>query len=371
MTTRVLSVLFSLFFLILGLSHSPAVQAEPAMKRGANLAHWLQHKGTQPIDKTDLKALHTAGFDHVRLPFDPMVLGWNPERPEELPLADKLRDAVDMILASGLNIIFDMHPENKFKLSLEKDPENVDALVRLWRKLAREYAGVPPNRLAFELLNEPTFWSGGPKPWNVLVQQLHAAVRENAPKHLILASTRKSGGVAYLKDLQPLKDPNVMYVIHLYQPHVFTHQGPKWSQYSAISGVPFPASKAGDAAKYIDPLAPSDKLARAEKGFREYIDTDYGQAEMQEYLEIATEWAKKHNVRLICNEFGVIAAHADRDSRYRWINDARVLFEKNNIGWTIWDYAADFGITRTPNSRIGPRELDPAALKALGLTKGS
>jgi hypothetical protein len=42
----------------------------------------------------------------------------------------------------------------------------------------------------------------------------------------------------------------------------------------------------------------------------------------------------------------------------------RVAFEKNGIGWNMWDYRANFGLATDVN---GKRVADPAVVEALGL----
>src|SRR5207248_9520886 len=47
----------------------------------------------------------------------------------------------------------------------------------------------------------------------------------------------------------------------------------------------------------------------------------------------AAEWAKRWNVPLTCNEFGVYRKNSDPQDRARWLRDVRTTLEHNGIGW--------------------------------------
>jgi hypothetical protein len=78
----------------------------------------------------------------------------------------------------------------------------------------------------------------------------------------------------------------------------------------------------------------------------------------------AAAWAKKWNVPLTCNEFGVYRKTANPEDRARWLSDVRTALEKNGIGWTMWDYAGGFGVVERNN---GTTTIDEMTVKALGL----
>jgi hypothetical protein len=83
-------------------------------------------------------------------------------------------------------------------------------------------------------------------------------------------------------------------------------------------------------------------------------------------IEQVAAWARKHNVRVMCNEFGVYRALADPGDRAKWISDVRVALERHRIGWTMWDYAGDFGLV---SGQPGSRVVDASVLSALGLDR--
>lgn len=85
---------------------------------------------------------------------------------------------------------------------------------------------------------------------------------------------------------------------------------------------------------------------------------------MEAEINQAADWAKRNNVPLICNEFGVFRYGADAQDRIAWIKDVRTSLERHNIGWAMWDYSGSFGVV---TKKEGKAELDEATVKALGL----
>lgn len=68
---------------------------------------------------------------------------------------------------------------------------------------------------------------------------------------------------------------------------------------------------------------------------------------------------------LTCNEFGVYRAYTPAPDRLRWLADVRAALERHRIGWTMWDYAGDFGVA--VREKGGGARLDPETAAALGL----
>ena len=75
-------------------------------------------------------------------------------------------------------------------------------------------------------------------------------------------------------------------------------------------------------------------------------------------------WAAAHGVPLTCNEFCVYKVFAPRAARLRWLADVTSVFVEQGIGWTVWDYAGNFGVA---TGEGGHRQPDVEVLAALGL----
>ena len=81
-------------------------------------------------------------------------------------------------------------------------------------------------------------------------------------------------------------------------------------------------------------------------------------------LDQVSAWAKRRNVPITCNEFGVYRKAAKPEDRARWISDVRTALEQHGMGWTMWDYSGGFGVVTKDSGRAVPDEV---TLRALGL----
>lgn len=387
---------FKLFFLLifnLGIwLGAAAVQAGdlPVLKRGVNLSHWLQYGGRQPIVAADMDMIRRAGFDHVRIPFDPIQLGWNPDAlpPTDQPNLDftRLDRAVDLALQADLALILDFHPQDSVRNRIETETGAQHAFLDFWGRLAERYAHHPISRVVFELLNEPQYYQDdGATRWDQLQRQTLAQIRLYVPEHLVLLAGIHGGSIEGLQYLSPVADAQVRYVFHFYEPALFTHLNAPWEPFLSgpqgmITGLPYPAR---DAINQVSLLANANP-AIAWAAINQYIRERWGPARIQRIFARAAAWAAQRGMTLVCTEFGALRHGPDALARRRWLYDTRSALENSAIGWTVWDYADLFGvatatglITVTEDYAIVPvdaenpqRQFDSTALRALGLTGG-
>ncbi|MBI3478453.1 MAG: glycoside hydrolase family 5 protein [Acidobacteria bacterium] len=348
---------------------SPAVARAQHLRRGINLSEWFaqvwdkrgytrEHFETwTTVD--DIALIKSMGFDHVRLSVNPQPM-FTMNQPQKLPpeYLSYLDAAVKMILDHGLVVVIDMHPESDFKQRLAKDDSFVEQFSDFWRAVAQHYSAWDPDRVIFEVLNEPEL--GDRYRWVGVQTKLASAIREGAPKHTIIAAGARWSDDDDLLFQEPLRDPNVIYNFHFYEPHIFTHQGATWGEYywHWLKGLHYPSTP--ETAEQVAMLVPSevDRLRVIRYG-RDHWDA----ARMESEMKQAAEWADRRGVSLVCNEFGVYRM-ADPQDRVGWIHDVRVALEHNKIGWTMWDYSGSFGVVTKKDGRAIP---DDGALKALGL----
>lgn len=354
--------------LVLALGAMPAralaIEGRPPLRRGIALSHWLQYGGRQTVGAEDMDLLRASGFDHVRLPVDPLFLGWRPSRPDILPGLDRVHSALDLALGHGLDVILDLHPEDNLRRPLEEDPELEPAFAALWRILARS-AAAHPDRIAVEVLNEPQYYGRAGRRWPQVQERLLAAIRHVAPDSLALLSGAQGGSAEGLAALPPSTDPATAYVFHYYLPYLFTHQGADWmaeDKYTAAAHVrrlDYPAAQA-----LLPQDIAADQRKRVEREFARYRAEDWRAERIARDIGIAASWAAEHGRRVLCTEFGVLRTHADPVSRYRWLADCRIALEAAGFGWSLWDYADIFGVTE---DGAMPRRLEEGAIAALGL----
>lgn len=339
------------------------------LRRGINLSHWFsQSKGgdysenhlREHTTRRDLELIKSLGFDHVRFPVEPAPL-FDEAHPSKLN-SDYLRRldaALDMLLASGLSVVLDIHPADEFKVKLRTDDRHVEAFADFWRSLARHVSARDPERLFLEILNEPMVED--PYRWMGIQARLAAGIREGAPRQTIIATAPRWSAVDQLLLIEPLADRNVIYNFHFYEPHTFTHQGATWGSdyWPFIKNVPYPSGP-----ELIAPLLSSVERESARAALKQYADERWNAERIEHSVALAAEWAQRRGVPLTCNEFGVYRAFAPVDSRLRWIEDVRLALERHRIGWAMWDYAGDFGVALRKN---GQAEPDPETAAALGL----
>lgn len=328
----------------------------PLLKRGINLSHWLTHYGRQPVVKADMILIKNAGFDHVRIPFDPAYLGWNPDNlanAGSMPQIGSLDAAVDLAISNGLVAVVDFHPGSSLKNRIETDSAVQDAYIKLWTSLAERYKGKPQASLVYELLNEPQYWNNGPATWYVLRQKVLTALRSKDTQHMILLSGGYGGGLRGILEDPGVTDSAVGYTFHYYQPYLFTHNGAPWEPHlsqieDTFTGLRYPAAL--NTMDNIKPKTGTD-LSAITIAFNEYVAQNWAYQRIHSDIEGVKTWATNHgNAKVYCNEFGVLRLTQDEASRSSYLKDVRTAVESFGMGWTVFDYADIFGIAKATGS---------------------
>jgi aryl-phospho-beta-D-glucosidase BglC (GH1 family) len=340
------------------------------LRRGINLSEWFAQvydpKGYTKehfqswTTSSDIALIKSTGFDHVRLSVNPQPIMEAAERAAgEAEYFGYLDGAMKMILDAGLAVELDVHPDSDFKARLAKEDEFVERFADFWSTVAQHYSSWDPDRVFFEVLNEPEMRDA--YRWYGVETKLAAAIRRAAPTHTILAAGARWDDDDDMVFLEPLSDANVIYVFHFYEPHIFTHQGATWSTYywHWLKGLHYPSSPENAAQVAALVPEPRDRLQVIRYG-QEHWDAARIEAEINQ----AAEWGRQHNVPLTCNEFGVYRNFSDPQDRVAWIKDVRVALERHNIGWAMWDYSSSFGLVTKKDGRAA---LDENIVKALGL----
>ncbi len=340
------------------------------LRRGINTSGWFAQVYDQRgytkehfqswTTAEDIALIKSMGFDHVRLSVNPQPMMMN-HRPDEIP-ADYLGyvdAAVKMILDQGLAVMIDLHPDSDFKTKLAKDDSFVQEFSDFWRTLARHYSTWDRERVFFEILNEPEL--SDRYRWYGVQAKLAAAIREGAPQHTMIATGARWSNDDELVFLEPLRDTNVIYTFHFYEPTIFTHQGATWGSYfwRWVKGLHYPSSPESTAKVAAGVPDAVDRLAVVRYG-QDHWDASRIDAEITQ----VAEWARQHGVPVVCNEFGVYRDYSEPQDREAWIHDVRTALERHGMGWTMWDYSGNFGVVVKKDGRSVPDEI---TLRALGL----
>ncbi|WP_167784693.1 glycoside hydrolase family 5 protein [Ramlibacter rhizophilus] len=242
--------------------------------------------------------------------------------------ARRVDEVVDGLLRRNAYVILNMHHymqlsgNDLHRHEFKVDPAVVETrFLNMWRQIAARYKD-RPNRLVFELLNEPNGKLDG-EPWNELAAKALAVVRQTNPDRAVIIGPGSWNNVKELPRLKLPKDPNLIVAIHTYEPFNFTHQGVEWRKPPLPAGIPC-----------------CDARQRRE---------------MTETLEAARDWNRKHGVPLHLGEFGAYSK-GDMRSRVNWARHMRDEAEKRGIGWTWWELASDFSGVWNPetNSWVEP-----------------
>lgn len=178
----------------------------------------------------------------------------------------RLEKALPLCEEYGLRVVLDLHsPPGGGAISggyvaandrLFTDPASQRRFVEIWRTLAARFKGARPI-WGFDLVNEPVDEDAAEScdDWQGLVARAAAAVRGVDPGRLLIIEPAQWGGPEGFASLRPLPMSNIVYSVHMYLPHAFTHQGvPESGPPLAYPGVI--QGKAWDKAQLERALAP-------------------------------------------------------------------------------------------------------------------
>ena len=374
MTRALLFIFFSTALPSLSLAQIVPTSTVPAsrlehLRRGINLSEWFaQVYDSRGYTKehfeswttaSDIALIKSAGFDHVRLSVNPQPMMDAARRSGgTAEYFGYLDAAIKTILDAGLAVELDMHPDSDFKARLAKEDDFVERFADFWRTVAQHYSSYDPERVFFEILNEPEMRDA--YRWYGVEAKLAAAIRQGAPAQTILAAGANWDDDDDMVILEPLRDPNVIYVFHFYEPHIFTHQGATWGAFywHWLKGLHYPSTP--ENAAQVAPLLP-DAVHRLD--VIRYGQDHWDASRIEAEINQTADWGKRNGVPLVCNEFGVYR-HADPQDRIAWIKDVRTTLERHGIGWAMWDYSGSFGVV---TKKEGKAQLDADTVKALGL----
>ena len=341
------------------------------LRKGVNITGWFaqasggynrEHLETF-ITSDDIWLIRHMGFDHVRLGVDPEANLFHFDQADAIPPESLgyLDEAVKKIVDQGLAVIIEPHAEHQFKEGFARD-DFVDRFADFWRALAQHFSALDPDKVFFEVLNEPNF----PQKhrWYGIQARLLAAIREGAPRNTVILVGDQDDSIEGLLALEPVRDPNVIYAFHYYDPYIFTHQGADWADNFShyLKGVTYPSDpdSAKKAAAQVPPSDAVDRFHIVQYGMERW-NGDRIEAEINQ----VAEWAARWSVPVICDEFGVYKKVAAAHDREEWLKDVRSALERHGIGWTVWDYNSDgFGVVSRSEGHVKP---DNASLHALGL----
>jgi aryl-phospho-beta-D-glucosidase BglC (GH1 family) len=347
----------------------PAFERAEHLRRGVNLSGWYaQTKDFSPgrmdayMSVADMQQLKAMGFDHVRLSIDPepLIAEVDTGRLRQAPMA-RLDRTVAELTGAGLAVVLDIHAEQSFNAPLLHGDDGVLRFLAFWGQFAQHFAGTDPEKVYFEVMNEPSMddlyrWAG-------IEARAVAVIRKAAPRHTVIATAAQWGHQDGLLAMEPVRDENVIYTFHDYDPMWFTHQGATWGTqgWAFLHGVPYPATP--ESIQAVLGQEPDDRVRLwVERYGLEKWDAKRIGAE----IAAVAAWGQSRGVPLYCGEFGVYKQYADARSRATWISDMRTALEAQHVGWAMWDWDGNFGLATKQNGTV---VVDQDVLRALGLAR--
>ncbi len=337
------------------------------LQRGINLSMWYAQTGDNSAQHiaayttpADFALIKSVGFDHVRLSInpEPLISRASPIALKPDAMA-RLDNSVQQILASGLNVILDIHPEDSWKTAMTKDETGPPKFSDFWAAFAEHYAKTDPNRVFFEIMNEPilTDWYR----WEGIQLRAVERIRQVAPHHTLIATASNWASLDATLSLEPIRDDDIIYTFHYYTPFWFTHQGAGWGSQNWVylHGVPYPSTP-----ENVSTVIGEEPDERAKLELERYGWDRWDAARIGSEFAAAAAWAQKRNVPVYLGEFGVFRDYSIPAQRDMWISDVRTAAETKHFGWCMWDYQANFGlVTKGADGTV----VDDGVLHALGL----
>ncbi|XHB99500.1 cellulase family glycosylhydrolase [Nitratireductor sp. ac15] len=378
---------------LLALASGPLEAATFSAERGLNLdlwdtwpneAEWSRDGVLLPypewrrkLNLSELTQLKGNGFDFLRMPVDPIpFLSPKAEHLRERLLVSVL-EGVRTINAAGLKVIVDLHPiprgADRFAgvEELLRDDALFERYLGLVRDMGRTLSGEDPERVAFELMNEPVTGCEGAEgaAWDEQLGRLFAAARSSAPRTTLVLSGACWGSAQGLSALNPntIPDDNILWAFHSYDPFILTTQGALWAGdfIRYVTGIPYPphehkselAVAVGKARGRIRADAPFMRRS----GMLDYLDEQIDgvdteaelEAQMDAPFKTVADWAARHGVdpqNILLGEFGMIRQEYQNPDvipgewRAAYIRDMIEKAEERGFAWSIWGYGGAFGI---------------------------
>jgi aryl-phospho-beta-D-glucosidase BglC (GH1 family) len=210
---------------------------------------------------------------------------------------------------TGLMVVIDLHTtpgdrSNDKENLIFKEKKYQQKFIDVWRKIAQRYQDNDAV-WGYDLANEPVErgTSANLHTWQSLADLAAKKIREIDPDRAIIVEPGDWGNPEGLKNFKPLSVQGVVYSVHMYHPHKFTHQG-------------------------VDTTRASNLL------YPGIIDGKFwDKNQLRQALKPVIDFQNIHNVHIYIGEFSAIR-WAPVDSAYRYLKDAIEIFEENNWDWS-------------------------------------
>ncbi|MGB4727565.1 MAG: cellulase family glycosylhydrolase [Thermogutta sp.] len=223
----------------------------------------------------------------------------------------RLDEALPVCRKAGILVTVDLHTppggrDSSSACRMFQVREFQEAFIQIWEEIARRYKD-SDGVWGYDLVNEPVEGAipAGLLNWQELATETARRVRAIDDHHAIIIEPAPWGSPSSLDLLEPLDVPGVVYSVHMYIPHSFTHQG----VYNNPMGIVYPGMIDG---------------------------RWYDRETLKKALSPVVKFQRDFNVHIYIGEFSAIR-WAPGNSAYQYLKDCIDIFEEN--GWD-WAYHA-------------------------------
>ncbi len=328
-----------------GMNVPPAKNTLPRWK-GFNLLDYFSpsmpdNNNEDRTTEDDFKWMSDWGFDFVRIPMAyPSYLSF--DRSKDIVIDDvykinnKVVDQIDKLVfmaqKHGLHVSLNLHRGPGYCINagfhepfnLWKDKSAQDAFNFHWGMWAERYKSIPPEKLSFDLLNEPAYIDDmndqfakkelvPGATYHKVAEGAVKAIRAVSPNRLIIADGN-GGGSNVTPELIDLK---IAQSCRGYWPHYISHYQAPWLW--------------KDPSKAPTPVWPGTMEGKK-----------YGREQLEEFYKPWVELVGK-GVGVHCGECGCWR-NTPHEVFLAWFGDVIDILTKSGIGYALWNFRGDFGV---------------------------
>ena len=291
-----------------------------SLGKGMNVSNWLERgwdsnwPTASGYTKQSLEQMQEAGIASIRLPvyFHAVV---DSIAPYAVDTDHVLFDLVDSVIQWTDDLDMKLLIDNHHGWDLDNTTwrEELPRFSHLWSVVAERYSELDPNRVMFELMNEPTLLFDKDS-LVIMYNDAIDSIRQHTVEHSIIISPHWGGTAMVIPDFEPLADTNLIYTWHVYDPLDFSHQGLTWHNPFFPSGNPFPNT-----------------------------DTTFFEGWLYNGWQNVLDWKQTYNKPIFLGEFG-LSTHCDSLSTCNWLEYTMTRVVQNDIPWFYWDWQWDFSM---------------------------
>ena len=207
------------------------------------------------------------------------------------------------------------------------EPQLQEAFVRAWARTVNHLhyrcADIATAIYGYDIINEPEQKETAPCDYWTLQRRVAEAIRGEDAETPILIEAGLYDSPKAFGFLSPMKIYNVIYQVHMYAPHAYTHQ--------------------------LHPKAVYDGYPNAEKGW----NLDF----LRQQLKPVVDFQRRHGCRIYVGEFSAIGWAPGAD---RYLADCIGLFKEFGWDWTYHSFREWSGWS-VEHEGPGPGKMEPTA----------